>query len=218
MQASGTIARLDSAPHVLTVAEGPCYGLPQFAKSNAGPAVPATRVSVVSVSVSPCFGHLRSLPMKSRLIAAVLAVGLLCISSQANANGFLSILGGGYGGCGCDNVCGCDKAPSCGCDNNCCRQRCHQRCHSRCHRGCGCNSSCGCAAPSCAAPSCAAPAPTCAAAPSCGCDNNCGCNRGCGGCRQRCCKQRCCHSRCHRGCGCNNSCGCNMAPACGCGA
>ena len=46
--------------------------------------------------------------MKSRLLAALVAVGLLCISAQANANGFLSMLGGGYGG----GACGCDVAPN----------------------------------------------------------------------------------------------------------
>ena len=99
--------------------------------------------------------------MKNRLLAAALAVGLVCICSQANAAGLLNILGGGYGygdGCGC----GGEVAPSCGCNNNCgCRQHCHQRCGGcfsglfshgcGCHRSCGCNNSCGCAV---AAPSC----------------------------------------------------------------
>jgi len=173
-------------------------------------------------------------PMKSRLIAAILAVGLLCISSQANAaNLFGIMLGGGYGGCGCDNACGCDNKcgceNTCGCDRGCGHQRCcKQRCgcglFSHCRSRC-CESKCGCevscAAPSCAAPTCAAP--TCEAAPSCGCEAKCGCDRGCGRChKQRCCKERCCkqrcHSRCHRGCGCDNTCGCDMAPKCGCGA
>jgi hypothetical protein len=150
--------------------------------------------------------------MKSRLLAAVLTAGLMCISSQANAAGLLSIFGGGYGyggGCGCDNACGCDAAPACGCDRGCGHHRCGRGCHTRCHRGCGCNNVCGCDA---VAPSCAAPAPTC------GCENTCGCDRGCGRCHRGCgCRERC-HrgcGRCHRGCGCQNTCGCDAAPACG---
>ena len=80
--------------------------------------------------------------MKSRIVAALLAAGMLCISASAQANEFLSILGGGYGGgCGCNNVCG--GEPTCGC-----QPRCHQRCcHQRCHRGCN---TCGCdMAPAC---------------------------------------------------------------------
>src|SRR5262245_22927590 len=218
---AGTIARLDSAS-VLNVADGHCYGLPHFAKSNAGPAAGGDTCVRRSVSVSPCFKSIEEPPMKSRLLAAALAVGLVCICSQANAAGLLNILGGGYGGgCGCDAApsCGCNAAPSCGCNNSC---GCHQRCGGcfsglfshgcGCQRSCGCNNSCGCTV---AAPSCAAPAP------SCGCDNHCGCNRGCG-CRQRCgCYQRGgCHNRCgcQRSCGCNNSCGCAVAaPSCGCG-
>src|SRR5207245_259332 len=113
---------------------------------------------------SPCSSHLRSLPMKSRVLAALMAVGLLCMSSQANAferlAAMLGNIGGGGGcGCGCDNACGCDN--SCGCQTSCCKQRCgHHR--NRCCNSC-CNTSCGCAAPTCAAPTCAAPAPTCAA-------------------------------------------------------
>ena len=213
-----------------------CYGLPHSAMSYAGPAVPATRVSVVSVP-SPV-SVLGVSPMKSRVIAAVLAVGLLCISSQANAFERIAMIlgGGGYGGgCGCDNTCGCE--PACGCDRG-CHRGCHRGCKQRCgcglfshHRGCGCDNACGCdvscaapscAAPSCAAPSCAAPAPTCEAAPSCGCEPACGCDNGCG--RHRCHRQRCCKQRCgcglfshHRGCGCDNACGCDMAPTCGCG-
>jgi hypothetical protein len=38
--------------------------------------------------------------MKSRLVAAVVAAGLFCISAQANALELFSFLGGGYGGCG----------------------------------------------------------------------------------------------------------------------
>jgi hypothetical protein len=155
--------------------------------------------------------------MKSRLVAAVLAAGLLCISAQANAFELFGLLGGGYGGCGCDNVCGCDAAPKCGCDNG-CHNRCHRDrcCRDRCHRhrGCGCDVSC-------AAPTCAAPMPTCEAMPSCGYEKaSCGCDRGCH--RDRCGKQRC-HRGCwggwfNRGCGCHNACGCDAAPACGCDA
>src|SRR5262245_42573296 len=147
--------------------------------------------------------------MKSRVIAAVLAAGLMCISSQANAAGLLSIFGGyGGGGCGCDNTCGCDVAPKCGCDRG-CHRGCG--CRSRCHRGCGCNQSCGYTV---AAPSCAVQAPSCGYEKSCGCDR--GCHRGCG-CRDRC------HRGCgcgwnlfNHGCGCRNTCGCDTpAPSCG---
>jgi hypothetical protein len=135
--------------------------------------------------------------MKSRLIAAAVAVALLCISSQANAAGFLSnILGGGYGNGCCDVApsCGCEKAPACGCE----RPRC---CHQRCHRSCGCRNHCGCAAP--------------VQAPSCGCEKTCGCDRGCH--RQRCCGGWLQGLFSHHGCGCHAApkCGCEMAPACG---
>ena len=197
--------------------------LPQFAKSNAGPAVPATRAFRCFRFRLPVSSLLGVCAMKSRVLAAVMAVGFLCISSQAFA---FNLFGGGYGGgCGCDNTCGCE--PTCGCQNDCAPKCCKQRCchlFNRCCRS-SCDMGCGCAAPSCAAPSCAAPscaAPTCAAAPSCGCDNTCGCDNGCGRChKQRCCKQRCCKERCchHRNRCCNsgNTCGCDMAPACGCG-
>lgn len=64
--------------------------------------------------------------MKSRIVAAVLAAGMMCISAQAQALDLFGMLGGGYGGgggCGCELSCGCAAAPSCGCDNGCNRDR-----------------------------------------------------------------------------------------------
>ena len=186
---------------------------------------------------SPCVPFLRSNAMNRALVAA-LAAGLLCIASSVNA---FDLLGGSYGACGCD------AAPTCGCDDGCGRQRCGRErcCRERCHRerccrrdrccNNGCDNSCAkvapsCAAPTCAAPTCAAVAPTCAAmAPTCEAKATCGCEKSCGRercCRdrchrERCCKQRCPRERCHRDrCnrGCNNTCGCEMAaPSCGCG-
>src|SRR5262245_634360 len=145
--------------------------------------------------------------MKSRLLAATIAAGLICMCSQANAFEFLrSMMSGGYGGCGCDNVCGCDN--KCGCNNTCgCDRGCWGHHRNRCGCGCDTGKGCGCAAPTCAAP-------TCAAVPSCGCDNKCGCDRGCH--RNRCgCGHSRCHSRCHRSWGCDNACG--WDGKCGCG-
>src|SRR5436190_19177668 len=93
----------------------------------------------VSVSVPLCSGHLRSLTMKSRVLAAVLAVGFVCMSSQAFAferlAAMLSNLGGGGGyGCGCDNTCGCE--PTCGCQQSCCKQRCCGHHRNRCCNSC----------------------------------------------------------------------------------
>jgi hypothetical protein len=156
--------------------------------------------------------------MKSRVIAAVLSVGMLCLASQASAFELFGMLGGGYGGCGCEVACG--HEPACGCAPKRCKQRCPKQrcCRERCHhlknRFCG---GCGCDA---VVPTCAAPvAPSCGIEPACGCDHHrarC-CKQRCP--KQRCPKQRCCRERCHHlknrfaGCGCEPACG--IEPACG---
>jgi hypothetical protein len=176
-----------------------------------------------------CSGNFEEPLMKSRVIAAVLSVGMFCIASQASAFELFNMLGGGYGyggGCGCEAACGCDTGcghdHGCGCDRGCHKQRC---CKSRCHKSRCCHNTCGCdmAAPTCAAPvSCAAPvAPSCGYEPSCGAAPSCGCDKACGRCgckKQRCHRQRCCKSRCHKSRCCENTCGCDVAPVCGCGA
>lgn len=150
--------------------------------------------------------------MKSRmLLPALVAVGLFCMISASTASAFellnRTFLGGSYmGGCGCD------VAPTCGCDNGCGRHRGHH--HNRC-----CRDRC---APKCGHEvTCAAPAPKC------GCEvDTCGCDRN----RNRCCRQpRCCREKCRQPrCGhhrnrCEPTCGYEAtcaapAPKCGCGA
>jgi hypothetical protein len=171
--------------------------------------------------------------MKNRPLVAALAVGLVCIASQAFAferldRAILNMVSGGGYGCGCESACGCDN----GCGRNRCHDRCHRGCRDRCGRGCGLfggHHGCCDAAPSCAAkaPSCGYE-PSCGVAqkgPSCGMEPACGCDRGCG--RDRCHRERCCRERCHRdrchrdrcggcglfgghhgGCGCEAKCGC----------
>jgi hypothetical protein len=150
--------------------------------------------------------------MKSRmLLPALVAVGLLCMVSASNASAFELLNRVLYGH---DGGCGCDAAPTCGCDNGCntgCRTRCRPE---RCHRTRCCAPKCGCEV------TCAAPAPKC------GCDNDCApkCCREPRCCRERCCREpRCCRDRCHRNRCCENTCGCEAtcaapAPKCGCGA
>ena len=151
--------------------------------------------------------------MKSRtMLPALVAVGLLCLASASSASAFELLNRMVYGG----GSCGCDAAPTCGCDNGCddgcCKTRCRkERCHH--HRNRCCDNSCGCEV------TCAAPAPKC------GCDVSDCCQPKCR--EPRCCRERCRHHRCHRdrcgrGC-CDNSCGCEPscgapAPKCGCGA
>ena len=217
----------DSTLTCCAVAERPCYGPPPIAESIAGPAVPATRCFVVSVSVSPRVPVYWSPSMKS-LFAAVLSVGMLCMASSASAVRAVLTSAMYGGGCGCEAACGYDTAAArsaCGCD-----------------RGCGITATaaassaaiavavqpcCNLAAAATWAarrpPRAAAMSPL-AAAPSCGCEKSCGCELAAAT-ATACCKHRC-HRGCAccgrrpttRGCGCENTCGCDAPKACGCGA
>jgi hypothetical protein len=150
--------------------------------------------------------------MKSRLLLpALVAVGLVWSATASSASAFellnRTFFGGAYlGGCGCD------VAPTCGCEKSCktrCRpERCHH--HNRCCRPDRCAPKCGVEV------TCAAPAPKC------GCEAD-PCARKCREprcCREKCPREpRCCktRTRCEPKCGAEPTCAA-PAPKCGCGA